>query len=244
MSIIQVEIRRYASDLLNFSDDNLKTLWKKKFKNVQLKVALEIFQKQIENGDYKILQFWLDITKPHTGKISITTQVTNALVLIIYGILKFNLEHYNTDVLSSVQTAIYSCTDRAQLITIVNYLKNISEVQIKEILLRAEIKKKEKIIESYMKFPANTKPQWFFKKLKDLGKIKEKLLDLPITDPFYCFIINFNSEIWKSICTKNAILRIENDYLFKFSTEQYEAINNAMDLVFERYDPNLEFLNN
>ncbi|CAG8497025.1 17392_t:CDS:2 [Dentiscutata erythropus] len=186
------------------SGDNLKTMWKKRFTNEQLKEALEIFQNQIENGDYKILHFWADITKPHT-------------------------EHNNTDVLSNVQTAIYSCTDKTQLIAIVNYLKNISEVQIKEILLRAEIKKKEKIIESYMNFP-----------LKDLGKIKEKLLELPITDPFYCFIINFNSEIWQSIYPKNAILRIENDYLFKFSTEQYDDINNTMDLVFEKYDPNLE----
>ncbi|CAG8516376.1 32874_t:CDS:2, partial [Racocetra persica] len=42
-----------------------------------------------------------------------------------------------------------------------------------------------------------TKPQWFFKKLKDLGKIKEKLLELPITDPFYCFIVNFNNLAFK-----------------------------------------------
>ncbi|CAG8806815.1 17752_t:CDS:2, partial [Dentiscutata erythropus] len=70
--------------------------------------------KQIENGDYWILQFWADITKPNT-------------------------ENNNMDILSNMQTAIYSCTDKTQLITTINYLKNISEAQIKEILLRAEI---------------------------------------------------------------------------------------------------------
>ncbi|CAG8670211.1 6879_t:CDS:2, partial [Racocetra persica] len=40
-------------------------MWKKKFTSKELKEALEIFQNQIENGDYKILQFWVDITKPH-----------------------------------------------------------------------------------------------------------------------------------------------------------------------------------
>ncbi|CAG8846219.1 5646_t:CDS:2, partial [Gigaspora margarita] len=47
------------------SGDNLKTMWKKKFTSKELKEALEIFQNQIENGDYKILQFWVDVTKPH-----------------------------------------------------------------------------------------------------------------------------------------------------------------------------------
>ncbi|CAG8719596.1 14142_t:CDS:2, partial [Dentiscutata erythropus] len=142
--------------------------------------------KQLENGDYWVLQFWADITKPYT-------------------------ENNNIDILSNIQTAIYSCTDKIQLITTINYLKNISEAQIKEILL-----------------------------LKDLDKIKEKLLELPITDPFYCFIVNFNSEIWQSIYQRNAILHIENDNLFKFSTKQYDDINNAMDLVFEKYNPSFE----
>ncbi|RIB27836.1 hypothetical protein C2G38_2159608 [Gigaspora rosea] len=44
----------------------------------------------------------------------------------------------------------------------------------------------------------------------------------------------------KSIYPKNTILRIENDYLFKFSTKQYDDINNTIELVFEKYDPNLE----
>ncbi|CAG8753645.1 28095_t:CDS:2, partial [Gigaspora margarita] len=161
---------------------------------------------QIEDGDYKILQFWADIARPHT-------------------------ENNNTDILSNVQTAIYSCTDKTQLLTTINYLKNISEAQIKEILLRAKIQKKEQIIESYINLPANAKPLWFFKKLKDLGKIKEKLLELPITDPFYCFI---------PIYQRNAISRIENDCLLKFSTEQYNDINTTMDIVFETYNPVLE----
>ncbi|CAG8798741.1 11954_t:CDS:2, partial [Gigaspora margarita] len=89
-------------------------------------------------------------------------------------------------------------------------------------------------------FQADIKPQWFFKKLKELGKIKEKLLELPITDPFYCFIVNFNSEIWRPIYQRNAILRIENDCLLKILMEQYDDINNAMDIVFEKYNPNFE----
>ncbi|CAG8781531.1 29679_t:CDS:2, partial [Racocetra persica] len=48
-----------------------------------------------------------------------------------------------------------------------------------------------------------------FQKAKRLDKIKKKLLELPITDIFYCFI-------------------------------QYDDINNAMDLVFEKYNSNLE----
>ncbi|CAG8550143.1 12564_t:CDS:2, partial [Dentiscutata heterogama] len=65
---------------------------------------------QIENGDCWIPQFWADITKTYT-------------------------ENNNMDILSNVQTAIYSYTDKTQLITTINYLKNISEAQIKEILL-------------------------------------------------------------------------------------------------------------
>ncbi|CAG8839532.1 8020_t:CDS:2, partial [Gigaspora margarita] len=194
--------------------NKLKTKWNKKFMDIQLGDALRIFQQQIEDGDYLILQFWADIAKPHT-------------------------QNNNTDILSNVQTAIYSCTDKTQLLTTINYLKNISEVQIKEILLRAEIQKKRKNYRTIYKL-SNIKPQWFFKKLKELGKIKEKLLELPITDPFYCFIVNFNSEIWRPIYQRNAILRIENDCLLKILMEQYDDINNAMDIVFEKYNPNFE----
>ncbi|CAG8469349.1 8381_t:CDS:2, partial [Racocetra persica] len=155
--------------------------WNKKLTIKQLEEALEIFQKQIENRDYLILQFWANITKP------------------------------NTDILSNVQTTIYSCIDKKQLITTINYLKNISEAQIREILLRAEIQKKEKIIELYMNFPVSSLNS-----------------------------INFNSEIWQSIYQKNTILRIENNNLFKFSTEQYDDINNTIDLAFEKYNPNFE----
>ncbi|CAG8519251.1 6909_t:CDS:2, partial [Gigaspora margarita] len=128
--------------------------------------------------------FWADVTKPHA-------------------------ENNTTDVLLNVQTAIYSCKDRIQLTTTINYLKNVSEDQIKEIILRAEFKKKEKIIESYIKFPEDTKPQWFFKNIKEIDNLRQKLLELPITDLFYCFIVNFNSEIWQSIYSKNAILHLE-----------------------------------
>ncbi|CAG8687958.1 38075_t:CDS:2, partial [Gigaspora margarita] len=101
--------------------------------------------------------FWADITKPHT-------------------------EDNNMDILLNAQTTIYSCTDKAKLITTINYLKNISEAQIKEILL----------------------------------------------------------EIWPSIYQRNAILCIENDNLLKFLMEQYNDINDAIDLIFEKYNPNFE----
>ncbi|KAF0466642.1 hypothetical protein F8M41_026145 [Gigaspora margarita] len=210
--MIQVEIKRYLNDLKFLGDK----LIGKGLTDEQLNEVLKEFQSQIENSDYKILQFWADVTKPHA-------------------------ENNTTDVLLNVQTAIYSCNDRIQLTTTINYLKNISEDQIKEIILRAEFKKKEKIIESYIKFPADTKPQWFFKNLKEIDNLlRQKLLELSITDPFYWFIVNFNSEIWQSIYSKNAILRLESDDLFQFSMEQYDNINNVMDSIFAKYDSSLE----
>ncbi|CAG8508201.1 4251_t:CDS:2, partial [Gigaspora rosea] len=52
--------------------------------------------------------------------------------------------------------------------------KNISEAQIKEILLLVNLKKKEKVLESYIKISADTKPQWFFKNLKEIEKFPPK----------------------------------------------------------------------
>ncbi|CAG8783252.1 25908_t:CDS:2, partial [Gigaspora rosea] len=58
-------IFKFWKDVQNVEIGKKIISYKEKFMNEQLNEALKEFQNQIENGDYKILHFWADVTKPH-----------------------------------------------------------------------------------------------------------------------------------------------------------------------------------
>ncbi|CAG8588042.1 6020_t:CDS:2 [Racocetra fulgida] len=121
---------------------------------------------------------------------------------------------YNYEsLINKVQILISSCEDVNVLKYTAKYIANLSEQQIRTIILKAE---------------------------KDY---EDELFDVPIMNPIFCNIIDiskFGEKIWHQIFDKNQIKLLFPDKIFEFSSSEYENIYFGITNALHKYEMNSE----
>ncbi|CAG8509102.1 3869_t:CDS:2, partial [Dentiscutata heterogama] len=200
--------------------DSRNQTWEKHGKK-DLKNVLEMYKKVYTKGYYPILQFWADVAAIHY----------------------IGPKNYES-LINKVQTLISSCEDVNVLKCTAKYVANLSEQQIRTIILKAEKGIKSNIINNYTEMMLQSNlPSWFSECLKKLKDYEDELFDVPIMNPIFCNIIDiskFGAKIWHQIFDKNQIKLLFLDKIFEFSLSEYENIYLRIKNALHKYEMNSE----
>ncbi|CAG8666410.1 18453_t:CDS:2, partial [Gigaspora rosea] len=147
-------------------------LGKKDLENV-----LDKYKKVYTKGYYPILQFWADVAAIHY----------------------IGPKNYES-LINKVQILISSCEDVNVLKCTAKYVANLSERQIRTIILKAEKGIKSNIINNYAEMMLQSGlPSWFSECLKKLKDYEDELFDVPIMNPIFCNIIDISKFEYENI---------------------------------------------
>ncbi|CAG8639383.1 7251_t:CDS:2, partial [Dentiscutata heterogama] len=144
-----------------------------KLSKKDLENVLNLYKTVHTKGYYPILDFWTGVAEIH------------------YNGPKNN----DQSLIKNVQVLINSCEDLNNLKSVVKYVSNLSEQQIKKIILKNEISRKFNIINNYSKIKSQSGlPLWFSKGLEKLKDYEDELINVSIMNPIFCNIIDIKYD--------------------------------------------------
>ncbi|CAG8852812.1 6069_t:CDS:2, partial [Gigaspora margarita] len=102
----------------------------------------------------------------------------------------------NLDALTSIQKILIVCKSISEIDTILKFVHNFGNNQIKELISNIQQKQKIATIEYYL-VQKSGNPRWFFNGLDRLSQYLQEILAFPLLDPFCrfkteCFELNPN----------------------------------------------------
>lgn len=99
----------------------------------------------------------------------------------------------NLDALTSIQKILIVCKSISEIDTILKFVHNFRNNQIKELISNVQQKQKIATIEYYL-VQKSGNPRWFFNGLDRLSQYLQEILAFPLLDPFWCHIADFEKS--------------------------------------------------